>query len=107
MQRTRDPNYDKLAPTNLVTVQNPPSAVRMRWVVPASLSTQAASSAAVVVNPGWMVSKTFFLGLSTSSGVASERGEVEHNGGIKGQKRRECARMTDLGGEPEEEREDD
>lgn len=53
-------------------MQNP-SLVLILWTSPPlALSTQAASREGRVVNPGWMVSKTFFLGLRTSRGRASD-----------------------------------
>lgn len=62
--------YERLAPTNDFDLSTP-AFVRIKWVVLVSGSIQAASRLGKVMNPGWIVSNTFFFGFNCASGVAS------------------------------------
>lgn len=55
--------HDRLAPTNETVLQTP-SLVLILCTDFVSGSIQAASSVSREVNPGWIVSNTFFFGLS-------------------------------------------
>lgn len=64
------PVYDRDAPTNVGATHTPRS-VRILCTLFVTGLTHAASCVSRVVNPGWTVSKIFFLGFSCERGVAS------------------------------------